>query len=69
MPTSFTGLVLTVNSALNLATLDESNYLLLNLIDGPAECGTHPVEANSLEWLEVKHDCNITNEVRQVIYM
>jgi hypothetical protein len=50
-----------------MAALNECNYLLLDLFDGPAECGTHPVEANGLEWLEVKHYCSIANEVRQVV--
>lgn len=69
IPTGSTCLILTVNSALNPAALNERNYLFLNLVDGPAKCGAHSVETNGLEWLEVKHNRDITNEVRQIIYM
>jgi hypothetical protein len=69
MPIIVTCLVLTVNSALNLAALNQRNYRLLDLFNSPAKCNTHPVKANGLERLEVKYYCNITNEVGQVIYM
>lgn len=62
-------LVLTVNSALNLAALNQRNYLLFDLFDGPSECSAQSVEANGLERLEIKHHCDIANEVCQVIYM
>lgn len=62
-------LVLTINSALDLAALNQRNYLFFDLFDGPSECSAHSVEANGLERLEIKHHCDIANEVCQVIYM
>lgn len=62
----YTYFVLTVDPRLDLARLDKSDDLPLELLNGPPERGAHPLELDGCERLEVLHEGATADHVRNV---
>ena len=62
-----THLVLTVDSSANLSGLNQTNYLLFHLLDGPTKGGRHPLKFDRREWLEVQDQCATPDQVSEVL--
>lgn len=62
-------LILTVDSALDIAGLNEGNNLHFDLIYCPPERLAHPIKSDGGEWLEIEYDCSILDLLHKMSHM